>query len=213
MRSGLIGRKLGMSQIFTADGRRLPVTVLQVGPCTVVTTRTQATDGYNAVQLGFEEAKPTRVSKPERGHFAKANVSPKRVLREFRVAEPASYQVGQDLVVTQFVEGAFVDVTGQSIGKGTAGVMKRYGFHGGNASHGAKKVHRSAGSTGQCQSPGRVFKNKRMAGRMGDDTVTMQNIQVALVDAERHLLVVKGSVPGAKGSVVLIRDAIKKPGK
>lgn len=210
MRAGLIGRKLGMTQIFTADGQRLPVTVLLVGPCTVVGTRSRETHGYDAVQLGFEEAKPSRVSKPERGHFAKAGVQPMRVLREFRVSDPGTYQAGQELLVTQFEAGGMVDVTGTSIGKGFAGVMKRHGFHGGNASHGAKKVHRSGGSIGQCQTPGRVWKNKKMAGQMGQDTVTVQNVQVALVDAERGLLVVKGSVPGSKGSVVMVQDAIKK---
>lgn len=210
MRAGLVGRKLGMTQIFTEDGKRIPVTVLQVGPCPVVARMESAKNGYNAVQLGFEEMKASRVSKPERGHFAKANVVPHRILREFRVDEPVSYEIGQTLTVDQFQVGQFVDITGRSVGKGFAGVMKRHGYGGGRASHGAHKVHRSGGSIGQCQSPGRVFRNKGMAGHMGDDTVSVQNLKIAVVDVENNLLVVKGSVPGSHGGLVVVRDAVKK---
>lgn len=210
MRAGLIGKKLGMTQIFAEDGRCLPVTLLELGPCPVVATRATDKDGYSAVQLGFDEAKPSRVDKPLRGHFAKAGVTPRRVLKEFRVSDPEAYEIGKDLTVELFKAGHLVDITGISIGKGFAGGMKRWGFRGGRASHGAHRTHRSPGSIGQCQSPGRVFKNKKMAGHMGSDTVTMQNIVVELVDLEKNLLVVRGSVPGAKGSVVLVRDAIKK---
>lgn len=210
MRAGLVGRKLGMTQIFTEDGKRIPVTVLEMGPCPVISRRETAVDGYNAVQLGFEEMKASRVSKPQRGQFAKANVVPQRVLREFRVAEPVSYEVGQTLTVAQFQVGQFVDITGKSVGKGFAGVMKRHGYGGGRASHGAHKVHRSGGSIGQCQSPGRVFKNKKMAGHMGDNMISVQNLKVAVVDVENNLLVVKGSVPGTHGGLVVVRDAVKK---
>ena len=209
MRTGLIGRKVGMTQVFTDDGNRIPVTVIKLGPCTVVTKRDE--EGSGAIQLGFEDAKPSRVTKPLRGHFAKNGVTPKRVLREFKVSDPASYEVGQDISVDQFVVGTFVDVTGRSVGKGFAGVMKRHGFKGGRASHGAHKVHRSGGSIGQCQDPGRVFKNKKMAGHMGDENITVQNVMVAAVDEERGLLLVKGSIPGSKGGVVIVRDAVKKP--
>lgn len=210
MRAGLVGRKLGMTQIFTEDGKRVPVTVLEMGPCPVISRRETATDGYNAVQLGFEEVKASRVNKPQRGQFAKANVVPHRILREFRVDEPVSYEVGQTLTVAQFQVGQLVDITGKSVGKGFAGVMKRHGYGGGRASHGAHKVHRSGGSIGQCQSPGRVFKNKKMAGHMGDDTISVQNLKVAVIDVENNLLVVKGSVPGTHGGLVVVRDAVKK---
>ncbi|MBF0152420.1 MAG: 50S ribosomal protein L3 [Magnetococcales bacterium] len=210
MRAGLIGRKLGMTQTFSEQGERLPVTVLQLGPCPVVAKRSQDKDGYNAVQLGFEEKKPSRVSKPEKGYFAKVNMPPQRMLKEFRVDNPDQYEVGQKLSVEQFTVGQLVDVTGRSIGKGFAGVMKRWGFKGGKASHGAHKVHRSPGSIGQRQTPGRVMPGKKMAGHMGDKNITVQSLRVTAVDAEKNLLVVHGSVPGAEGSVVLVRDAVKK---
>ncbi|ABK43366.1 LSU ribosomal protein L3P [Magnetococcus marinus MC-1] len=210
MRSGLIGRKLGMSQMFTEDGQRIPVTLVQLGPCAVVAKRSDEQDGYNAVQLGFEEAKPSRLSKTVRGQYAKANVTPRRVLREFRVSNPESYEVGQELTAEQFAVDSFVDVTGKTVGKGFAGVMKRWGFRGGRASHGAHKVHRSGGSIGQCQTPGRVYKNKKMAGHMGQQTRTVQNLKVAYVDAVQSIIAVKGSIPGSKGSLVLVRDALKK---
>ncbi|MBF0625017.1 MAG: 50S ribosomal protein L3 [Magnetococcales bacterium] len=210
MRTGLIGRKLGMTQIFSEDGQRLPVTLLQVGPCRVVTTKTTEKHGYEAVQLGFEEAKSSRVNKPQRTEFAKAGVPPQRVLLEFRVNDASGYQVGQTLTADYFQVNGLVDIAGRTIGRGFAGVMKRWGFKGGNASHGAHKVHRSPGSIGQNQSPGRVYKNKKMAGHMGDARVTVQNLRITNVDAEKHLLAVMGSVPGPAGSVVTVRDAVKK---
>lgn len=213
MRAGLIGRKLGMTRIFTEDGKSWPVTVLQAGPCHVIGLKKVETHGYNAVQLGFEEMKPSRGKKPVKGQYAKANVTPKRVMREFRVDDCSEYDVGQSLTVERFPVNQVVDVTGRGIGKGFAGVMKRWGFRGGRASHGTHLTHRSPGSIGQCQTPGRVYKNKKMAGHMGDVQVTVQNLVVTVMDAERNLLVVKGSVPGSKGSVVLIRDAVKSVAK
>ncbi|MBF0189903.1 MAG: 50S ribosomal protein L3 [Magnetococcales bacterium] len=209
MRAGLIGRKLGMSRIFTTDGKSVAVTLLKVGPCPIVGVKTTDVDGYNAVQLGYEDAKPSRVKKPVRGLYAKANVPPQRILKEFRVDDTAEYQAGESLRLERIEAGARVDVTAKSVGKGFAGGMKRWGFRGGRASHGAHLTHRSPGSIGQCQTPGRVFKNKKMAGHMGDVNVTVMGLTVALVDLERNLLVLKGSVPGSKGSVVFIRDAVK----
>lgn len=210
MRNGLIGRKLGMTQMFTAEGKCIPVTLLQVGPCAVVECKTTEKHGYNAIKLGFEEVKPSRVDKPTKGIYAQANVTPRRVMREFRVEDSSQFQVGQELTVSQFAEQAYVDVTGTSVGKGFAGVMKRWGFRGGRASHGAKKIHRSGGAIGACQTPGRVWKGKKMAGQMGNERVTVLSLQVAVVDAEKNLLAVMGSVPGAEGSLVTIRDAVKK---
>ncbi|MBF0156497.1 MAG: 50S ribosomal protein L3 [Magnetococcales bacterium] len=210
MRAGLIGLKLGMTQMFAEDGSRMAVTVLKLGPCPIVALKGVDREGYSAVQLGFEERKPSRVTKPMRGLFAKANVTPRRVLREFRVDALDGYEVGKELTVSQFEVGSFVDISGRTVGKGFAGVVKRWGFRGGRASHGAHKIHRSAGSIGQNQSPGRVFKNKKMAGHMGDRNRTVQNIRVAAVDFEKNLLIVRGSIPGSKGSVVLVRDAVKK---
>jgi large subunit ribosomal protein L3 len=209
MRAGIIGRKLGMTRIFTEEGEAVPVTVLQVGPCSVIMLKNEADHGYTAVQLGFDDIKPNRASKPVKGHYAKANVSAKKVLREFRVDDSASYEVGQTLTVEHYAVDSVVDVTGVTIGKGFGGAVKRWGFRGGRASHGAHRTHRSAGSIGQCQTPGRVYKNKKMAGHMGVDTQTILNLKVAAIDVERNLLVVKGSVPGAKGSVVTVRDATR----
>lgn len=210
MRAGMIGRKLGMTRIFAENGEAVPVTVLEAGPCFVVMLKKEAEHGYNAVQLGYEDVKPTRASKPNRGHFAKANIPVKRMLREFRVDDPGVYAVGQTLTVESFAVDARVDVTGTTIGKGFAGSVKRWGFRGGRASHGAHRTHRSAGSIGQCQTPGRVFKNKKMAGHMGNDTQTILNLKIAAVDTENNLLIIKGSVPGSKGSVVLVRDSIRE---
>ena len=209
MRAGLIGRKLGMTRIFSEDGKSWPVTVLQAGPCQVVGLKELKVHGYEAVQVAFDEMKPSRGKKSVKGVFAKANVSPKRVMREFRVDDSSNYSIGQSLDVDLFPVDQIVDVTGRGIGKGFAGGMKRWGFRGGRASHGAHRTHRSPGSIGQCQTPGRVFKNKKMAGHMGDVQVTVQNLRVTVVDMERNLLVVKGSVPGSRGSVVLIQDAVK----
>jgi large subunit ribosomal protein L3 len=209
MRAGMIGRKLGMTRIFTEKGDAIPVTVLQVGPCSVVMLKNETDHGYNAVQLGFEDVKLTRAAKPLKGHYAKANVPVKKVLREFRVTDSATYEIGQTLTVTDYTIDALVDVTGVTIGKGFAGGMKRWGFKGGRASHGAHRTHRSNGSIGQCQTPGRVYKNKKMSGHMGADTQTILNLKVAAIDEEKNLLVIKGSVPGAKGSVVYVRDATR----
>ncbi|MBF0416927.1 MAG: 50S ribosomal protein L3 [Magnetococcales bacterium] len=209
MRAGLIGRKLGMSRIFTDEGKSVAVTLVKVGPCPIIGVKTSNSNGYQAVQLGFEDAKPSRVKKPIRGIFAKANVPPQRILKEFRVTDTNEYAIGSSLTLDRFEAGNRVDVTGKSVGKGFAGGMKRWGFRGGRATHGAHLTHRSPGSIGQCQTPGRVFKNKKMAGHMGDDNVTVMGLTVASVDLERNLLVLKGSVPGSKGSVLFIRDAVK----
>lgn len=211
MRTGLIARKLGMTRVFTADGAHVPVTVLKVDNCQVVAQRTQENDGYTALQLGVGQAKVKNVGQPMRGHFAKAGVEPKRRLVEFRVAGDALVEVGAELSVDHFAIGQFVDVVGDTIGKGFAGVMKRYNFRGLEASHGVSISHRSHGSTGQRQDPGKVFKGKKMAGHMGTRRRTQQNLQVVKTDPERGLLMVKGSVPGAEGGYVLIKDAVKRP--
>ena len=210
-RVGLIARKEGMTRIFDEDGRHVPVTVLKVEDCQVVAVRTKEKDGYTAVQLGAEKAKVKRVSKANRGHFAKAKVEPKKKLAEFRVANENVLEVGAELSVNHFVSGQFVDVTATSKGKGFAGAMKRHNFGGLRASHGVSISHRSHGSTGQCQEPGKVFKGKKMAGHMGDERVTTQNLQVVAVDEEDGLILIKGAVPGAKSGWVLINDAVKKP--
>lgn len=210
MRTGLIAQKLGMTRVFTPEGENVPVTVLQMKDCQVVAVRTADRDGYDAVQLGAFKAKPNRVTKPLRGHFAKAKVEPKRRVVEFRVSNDALLEVGQELSAAHFVAGQYVDVTGTSIGKGFAGVMKRHNFGGLRASHGVSISHRSHGSTGQRQDPGRVFKGKKMAGHMGDRRVTTQNLQVVSVDEDRGLILVKGAVPGAEGSWVTVRDAVKR---
>ncbi len=210
MRSGIIAYKLGMTRIFDADGGHVPVTVLKVDNCEVVAQRTRERDGYDAVQLGVGKAKVKNVTQPLRGHFAKANVEPKRKLAEFRVSPEAMLAVGAELGATHFVAGQFVDIAGTTIGKGFAGAIKRHGFHGLGASHGVSVSHRALGSTGQCQDPGRVFKGKKMAGHMGAERVTMQNLRVVSTDDEQGLILVKGAVPGAKGGWVLVSDAIKK---
>ncbi len=211
MRCGLIAQKLGMTRVFADDGTHLPVTVLRVDACQVVATRTAERDGYAAVQLGVGKAKVKNVSKPMRGHFAKARVEPKRKVAEFRVSDDALLDVGATLSVEHFVPGQFVDVVGTSIGKGFAGVMKRHNFSGQRASHGVSLAHRKAGSTGQSQDPGKVFKGRKMAGHMGDRRVTVQNLMVVDVDSDRGLILVKGAVPGAEGGYVLVSDARKRP--
>ncbi|GAB3447862.1 50S ribosomal protein L3 [Insolitispirillum peregrinum] len=210
MRSGLIAQKVGMTRVFTADGVHTPVTVLKVAGNQVVAQRTEEVDGYTAVQIGFDDAKVKNTTKALRGHFAKAKVEPKKKLVEFRVEEEALIDVGAELGADHFVSGQFVDVVGTSIGKGFAGAMKRHNFRGLEATHGVSVSHRSHGSTGQCQDPGRVFKGKKMAGHLGAERVTTQNLTVVSVDAERGLVLVKGSVPGSKGGYVLVRDAVKK---
>ncbi len=211
MRSGLIAQKLGMTRIFTDDGAHVPVTVLALQGCQVVGQRTQEKDGYVALQLGAGSVKVKNVNKAQRGHYAAAKVEPKRKVVEFRVSEDNLIDVGAELQADHFVEGQLVDVTGTSIGKGFAGAMKRHNFGGLRASHGVSISHRSHGSTGNSQDPGKVFKGKKMAGHMGDARVTTQNVKVVKTDVERGLIMVQGSVPGAKGGWIQIRDAVKKP--
>ena len=210
MRTGLIAKKLGMTSVYTEEGVETPVTVLHVDNCQVVANKTVAKDGYTAVQLGVGTAKVKNVSKSLRGHYAKAKVEPKRKLVEFRVEEKGLIAPGVEIVASHFVPGQFVDVTGNSVGKGFAGVMKRHNFAGLEASHGVSVSHRSHGSTGQRQDPGRVFKGKKMAGHMGTVRVTTQNLQVISVDEERGLIMVRGAVPGADDGFVLVKDACKK---
>ncbi|AWK86594.1 50S ribosomal protein L3 [Azospirillum thermophilum] len=210
MRSGLIAQKVGMTRVFTDDGQHVPVTVLKVDGCQVVAVRTEENDGYTAVQLGAGTVKVKNVTKPMRGHFAKARVEPKRKMAEFRVSADALIEVGAELSAAHFVPGQFVDVTGTSIGKGYAGPMKRWNFGGLRATHGVSVSHRSHGSTGNRQDPGKVFKNKKMAGHLGDEKVTVLNLQVVSVDEDRGLILLKGAVPGAEGSWLRIRDAVKK---
>ncbi|MCA2014175.1 50S ribosomal protein L3 [Pararhodobacter sp. CCB-MM2] len=210
MRSGVIAKKLGMTRLFLEDGKQVPVTVLQLDSLQVVAQRTSDTDGYTAVQLGAGTAKAKRVSAPMRGHFAKANVAPKRKVAEFRVSPENLIEVGAEISAEHYVAGQFVDIAGTSIGKGFAGVMKRHNFGGLRASHGVSISHRSHGSTGQCQDPGKVFKGKKMAGHLGAVRVTTQNLQIVRTDADRGLIMVKGAVPGSKGGWVTIKDAVKK---
>jgi len=209
MRSGVIAKKLGMTRIFNEEGRHYPATVLQLDDVQVVCVRQQEKDGYNAVQLGAGKAKVKRVAKPQRGHFAKAGVLPKRKLAEFRVSEDALLEPGAKLVASHFVVGQKVDAVGTSIGKGFAGAMKRHNFGGLRASHGVSISHRSHGSTGQCQDPGKVFKGKKMAGHMGAERVTVQNLEVLEVDDAEGLILLHGAVPGPKGGWVLVSDAVK----
>src|SRR5688572_23960511 len=206
---GLLGEKLGMTQVFDENNRIVPVTVVKAGPCVVTQVRTPEVDGYSAVQLGFGEIDPRKVNKPEGGHFAKAGVTPRRHLVELRTEDAGSYTVGQELTAEVLDGVAAVDVIGTSKGKGTAGVMKRHGFKGLGASHGTQRKHRSPGSIGGCATPGRVFKGLRMAGRMGNARQTTQNLTVHAVDAERGLILVKGAVPGPRGGLVLVRTAAK----
>ena len=209
MRSGLIAQKLGMTRIFTEDGTNVPVTVLGLQNCQVVGQRTEEKDGYTALQLGAGVAKVKNVSKPRRGQFAAARVEPKRCVAEFRVSADNLIEVGASMRADHFADGQLVDVTGTSIGKGFAGAMKRHNFGGLRASHGVSISHRSHGSTGNSQDPGKVFKGKKMAGHMGAERVTTQNLTVVKTDIERGLIMIKGSVPGSKGGWVFIRDAIK----
>jgi large subunit ribosomal protein L3 len=211
MRSGLIARKEGMTRLFTEDGRHVPVTVLTVSDCQVVAVRTEEKDGYTAVQLGAGRAKAKNTTKPMRGHFASAKVEPKQYVVEFRVSPDALIDVGAELSAEHFVAGQYVDVTGTSIGKGFAGVMKRYNFRGLRATHGVSVSHRSHGSTGNRQDPGRVFKGKKMAGHMGARRVTGQNLEIIAVDGENGRILIKGAVPGSSKGWVLIRDAVKRP--
>ena len=210
LRTGVIAKKLGMTRLFLEDGRQVPVTVLQMDGLQVVAQRTADRDGYTAVQLGAGTAKAKRTTAAMRGHFAKASVAPKRKIAEFRVAEENLINVGEEITADHYFAGQYVDIAGISIGKGFAGAMKRHNFGGLRASHGVSVSHRSHGSTGQCQDPGKVFKGKKMAGHLGAVRVTTQNLQVVRTDADRGLIMVKGSVPGSKGGWVTIKDAVKK---
>jgi len=206
---GILGTKLGMTQVFDEQNRVVPVTVVKAGPNVVTQVRTQEKDGYKAVQLAFGAVDPRKVNKPRTGHFDKAGVTPRRFLAELRTTDAETYEVGQEITAEVFAAGVEVDVTGTSKGKGYAGVMKRHGFKGQGASHGAQAVHRKPGSIGGCATPGRVFKGLRMAGRMGNDRVTTQNLTVHAVRAEDGLLLIKGAVPGPKGGVLFVRSAAK----
>jgi large subunit ribosomal protein L3 len=210
MRTGLLAKKLGMTRLFKEDGTHVPVTVLHIDDVQVVAARTEAKDGHNAVQVGWGRAKPKRVSKPNKGHFARAKVEPKKKLVEFRVAADALLEPGAALTAAHFVVGQRVDVCGMTKGKGFAGAMKRWNFAGLEASHGVSISHRSHGSTGNRQDPGKTFKNKKMAGHLGVERVTTLSLEVAAVDAGRGLVMVKGAVPGAKGGFVRVRDAVKR---
>jgi len=210
MRSGIIAKKVGMTRLFMEDGKQIPVTVLELDGLQVVAQRTTEKDGYTAVQLGAGSAKAKRTSQAMRGHFAAANVAPKRKVAEFRVSEDALIEVGAEISAEHFLEGQKVDVAGTSIGKGFQGAMKRHNFGGLRASHGVSISHRSHGSTGQCQDPGKVFKGKKMAGHMGAVRVTTQNLEVVKTAAARGLVFIKGAVPGSKGGWVTVKDAVKK---
>jgi len=207
---GLLGTKLGMTQVWDENNRIVPVTVIAANSNVVTQVRQPETDGYNAVQIGFGEIDARKVNKPESGHFAKAGVTPRRHVVELRTAGASEYTLGQEITVDTFAAGEVIDVTATSKGKGFAGVMKRHGFHGVGASHGAHKNHRKPGSIGACATPGRVFKGVRMAGRMGSDTVTTQNLTIHAIDAEKGLILLKGAVPGPRGGLVLVRSAAKK---
>jgi len=210
MRTGVIAQKVGMTRLFTEEGNHVPVTVLKLDQCQVVAVRTAEKDGYSAVQLGIGKAKVKNVSKAQRGHFAKAKVEPKRKLNEFRVAKDAVLEVGAEITAAHFVTGQFVDVSGVTSGKGFQGVMKRWNFAGLEASHGVSISHRSHGSTGQRQDPGRTFQNKKMAGHMGVDRITTQNLKVVGTDVDKGLILIAGAVPGSAGGYVRVTDAVKR---
>lgn len=205
----MIGRKVGMTQIFKEDGSVVPVTVIEAGPLVVVQKKTVETDGYNAIQVGFQNIKEQRINKPTKGHFDKGNVAYKKYLKEFRVESPDAYEIGQEIKADVFAEGDLIDVTGTSKGKGTQGVIKRHGFGRGRESHGSK-FHRMPGGLSAGTYPGRVFKGHRMMGRMGNERVTVQNLEVVKVDAEKNLILIKGAVPGPKKGIVTIKETVKK---
>lgn len=210
MKKGIIGKKIGMTQIFDENGKVIPVTVIEAGPCAVVQKKTVENDGYSAVQLGFSDAKVNRVNKPLKGHFAKGDVAPKKVLREFRLEDDSALNVGDIIKADIFADGEYVDVTGTSKGKGYQGTIKRWNGSRLKETHGTGPVHRHAGSMGACSTPSRIFKGKKMPGHMGAERVTVQNLIVAKVDAENNLLAIKGAVPGPKGGTVLVYNSVKK---
>ncbi|MBN4650948.1 50S ribosomal protein L3 [Corynebacterium diphtheriae] len=206
---GILGTKLGMTQIFDEDNRVIPVTVVEAGPCVVTQIRTVETDGYNAIQIAYGEIDPRKASKPAAGHFKKAGVTPRRHVAEIRMDDVSGYELGQDVTVEIFEGINFVDVTGTTKGKGYAGAMKRHGFAGQGAAHGNQAAHRRVGGIGACATPGRVFKGTRMAGRMGSDRVTTQNLKVQKIDADANLILIKGAIPGVRGGIVTVKTAVK----
>ncbi|MFA9565578.1 MAG: 50S ribosomal protein L3 [Acidimicrobiales bacterium] len=209
----IIGEKLGMTQVFDDEARSHPVTVIKAGPCHVVQIKTMETDGYQAIQIAYREMTANKANRAQVGHFAKAGVAPHRHVVELRVEDPDAYELGQEITIADVLEvGQRADATGISKGKGFAGVMKRHGFKGQGASHGVHKVHRAPGAIGACATPARVFKGKRMPGRMGGDQTTVLNLDVVQIDAGRNVLLLKGAVPGPKGAVVVVREAVKKRG-
>ncbi len=206
---GILGTKLGMTQIFDEDNRVVPVTVVEAGPCVVTQIRTKETDGYTAIQIAYGDIDPRKVKKPQVGHFQKAGVTPRRHVAEIRMDDVSGYELGQEVTAAIFEGVTFVDVTGTSKGKGFAGGMKRHGFAGQGASHGNQAAHRRVGGIGACATPGRIFKGKRMAGRMGNDRVTTQNLKIQKIDAEANLILIKGAIPGNRGGLVTVKTAVK----
>ncbi len=210
MQKGIIGKKIGMTQIFDANGKVVPVTVVEAGPCPVTQKKTMENDGYEAVQLGYQDVKVERLTKPLKGHFAKADVAPKKVLKEFRLSDISGMNVGDIIKADIFAAGDMVDVTGTSKGKGTAGAIKRWNFSRLKETHGTGPVARHAGSLGACSDPSRVYKGKKLAGHLGHEKVTVQNLAIVKIDAENNLIAIKGAIPGPKGSFVVIKDTCKK---
>ncbi|MBO5338636.1 MAG: 50S ribosomal protein L3 [Clostridia bacterium] len=209
MKKGIIGKKLGMTQIFAENGAVIPVTVIEAGPCVVTQKKTTETDGYDAIQVGYEDVSPKHVNKPAKGHFEKAGVQAKKHLKEFRLENAADYNVGDVIAVDTFAQGEKVDITGITKGHGYSGAVKRWGHHMLQATHGTGPIHRQVGSMGANSTPSRVFKNKKMAGQYGNEQVTVLNLEVVKVDAEKNLIAVKGAVPGAKNSIVVLRNSVK----
>ena len=209
MKKGIIGKKLGMTQIFAENGAVIPVTVIEAGPCVVTQKKTTETDGYNAIQVGYEDVSAKHVNKPAKGHFEKAGVQAKKHLKEFRLEDVANYNVGDVIAADTFAAGEKVDITGITKGHGYSGAVKRWGHHMLQATHGTGPIHRQVGSMGANSTPSRVFKNKKMAGQYGNEKLTVLNLEVVKVDAEKNLIAVKGAVPGARGGIVVIRDSVK----